>query len=67
LVRRDVDSYRSRPATLPDRLVPNDAILAALDGTADFVLPAGTGRARPNRLAGFLYGLKELKSRAGQP
>ena len=65
-VRRDVAFYRSKPATLPDRMVPNEAILEALDWTAEPALPAGPGIVRPNRLAGFLYRLKEWKRRAGR-
>jgi len=65
-VRRDVDFYRGKPADLPSRFVPNDAILATLDWSANPALPAGPGVYHPNRLAGFLYGLKELKRKAGQ-
>ena len=65
-VRRDVDFYRGKPVDLPCRFVPNDAILATLDWSVNPVLPAGPDAGRPNWLAGFLYGLKELKRRAGR-
>lgn len=64
-VRRDVDFYRGKPTELPARFVPNDAVFEAIDGSVNSPLPAGSGVCHPNRLAGFLYGLKELKRRAG--